>query len=183
MLQRLTRVLRTVLCAALLAASTQTARATDATERAGDQLQFIIPAIGLAATVWYEPGWDGTKQWLQTMIASQAASELLKNAVRERRPNGDCCKSFPSGHTTAAFAGAAFVHQRYGWKIAVPLYAEAAFVGYSRIESKKHYFGDVVAGAALGVGTATYFTKPYGSLQLFPLFGPHGGQLLGKLTF
>ena len=32
----------------------------------------------------------------------------------------------------------------------------------SRVEAKKHYVHDVLAGAALGSVTSFYFTEPYG---------------------
>jgi membrane-associated phospholipid phosphatase len=57
--------------------------------------------------------------------------------------------SFPSGHTTTAFAAAVAVgvlHPRLRW----PLVALAALVGLSRIYLGVHYTFDVLAGAALG---------------------------------
>jgi len=130
-------------------------------EKAGDVLQIAIPAAGLAGTLLYEKGWDGTIQWTESLAVSQTISELLKDVTRERRPNGDCCKSFPSGHATAAFMGASFIHERYGLEYAIPAYVAATFVGYSRVEAKKHYVHDVLAGAALGSVTSFYFTEPY----------------------
>jgi undecaprenyl-diphosphatase len=57
--------------------------------------------------------------------------------------------SFPSGHTTTAFAAAIAVgafHPRLRW----PLIALAALVGLSRVYLGVHYGLDVLAGAALG---------------------------------
>jgi membrane-associated phospholipid phosphatase len=37
----------------------------------------------------------------------------------------------------------------------------ATFVAYSRVESRQHYTHDVVAGAAIGIGSSLAFTRPY----------------------
>ena len=143
--------------------------AKDSIEKAGDVLQIAIPAVGLGGTLFYEKGWDGTVQFAESLATSQAIAEILKDVVHERRPNGGCCKSFPSGHATGAFMGASFIHERYGLKYAIPAYVAATFVGYSRVESKKHYIHDVVAGAALGSATSFYFAKPYKDMTVIPV--------------
>lgn len=63
-------------------------------------------------------------------------------------------KSFPSGHTTLAFATATTISLQYKkWYIAVPAYAWAASVGYSRMRLGRHYPTDVAAGAIVGIGS------------------------------
>ncbi len=61
-------------------------------------------------------------------------------------------KSFPSGHTTAAFAVATVIASEYQSTIWVPIlsYTVAAMSGMSRIYDNKHWASDVVFGAALG---------------------------------
>jgi diacylglycerol kinase family enzyme len=62
--------------------------------------------------------------------------------------------SFPSGHTASAAAFATAVGMelpRLRW----PLAAAASAVGFSRVYTGVHYPGDVLAGAALGIGVAT----------------------------
>jgi len=73
----------------------------------------------------------------------------LKEAVQRTRPSGGNY-SFPSGHTSTAFAAAAVVDHHYGWKASLLAYGTATFVGLSRIDTSKHYLSDVVAGAAVG---------------------------------
>lgn len=64
-------------------------------------------------------------------------------------------KSFPSGHTTLAFATATTLALEYKkWYITVPAFAWAASVGYSRMKLGKHYPTDVGAGIVVGVGSA-----------------------------
>jgi membrane-associated phospholipid phosphatase len=61
--------------------------------------------------------------------------------------------SFPSGHTTAAFATATAISLSYKkWYITVPSFVYAGFVGYSRMRLGVHYPSDVLGGVLVGVG-------------------------------
>lgn len=63
--------------------------------------------------------------------------------------------SFPSGHTSSAFATATSLSLAYPeWYVIVPSYGWAATVGYSRMHLGVHYPSDVIAGAAIGAGCA-----------------------------
>jgi membrane-associated phospholipid phosphatase len=73
----------------------------------------------------------------------------LKQSINRNRPSGGHY-SFPSGHTSSAFAVASVVDHHYGWKASVAAYTAATFIGASRIDSRKHYLSDVVAGATVG---------------------------------
>ncbi len=55
--------------------------------------------------------------------------------THKERPNGACCESFPSGHTSTAFMGMAFIHERYAWKYAVHAYISTAYVGHTRVHA------------------------------------------------
>jgi membrane-associated phospholipid phosphatase len=68
------------------------------------------------------------------------------------KTGGEDCRSFPSGHTAAAFALATVVslqYRRSGWVPAVA-YTLATGVGLSRIGLDKHWASDVFIGAAVG---------------------------------
>jgi membrane-associated phospholipid phosphatase len=91
-----------------------------------------------------------TYDMLDAAIVNFAYTEVLKVAVGRARPNGQDNKSFPSGHTSNAFALAAVSERHYGWKVGVPAYLAAGLVGASRVDVDKHWLSDVVAGATLG---------------------------------
>ncbi len=64
-------------------------------------------------------------------------------------------KSFPSGHTSIAFATAASLSINFKkWYVVVPAYTWATAVGYSRLKLGEHYPTDVLAGAVVGAGSA-----------------------------
>jgi len=62
--------------------------------------------------------------------------------------------SFPSGHTAAAFSCAVTLSNMMT-QIAVPIYALAILIAYSRIYLGTHYPSDVVAGGIIGMGLAS----------------------------
>ncbi|MEP6894106.1 MAG: undecaprenyl-diphosphatase [Chloroflexota bacterium] len=58
--------------------------------------------------------------------------------------------SFPSDHTTLAFAVASFVWQ-FNRKCAIALFGLALLQGFARVYVGAHYPGDVLGGAVLGI--------------------------------
>ena len=71
--------------------------------------------------------------------------------------------SFPSGHTTAAFAAATVFAQEYKDRLWVPIlsYSAASLIGLSRITENAHWASDVFAGAALGYVTGLQVVRNY----------------------
>lgn len=128
---------------------------------AGDVLLGAMPTLALSSTFIWKDGQKGTYQFSKALTATIALSYGLKLVINKERPNGENNNSFPSGHTSVAFASAAFVQKRYGWEFGIPAYLLAGYVGYTRIEANKHDGVDVLAGAAIGVGMSYLFTKRY----------------------
>lgn len=108
---------------------------------------------------------------MQTYAATYLATNLTKVIVKrlrpfnydarflENRPNGDARVSFPSGHSSMAFASAASLyvlldqrHPDQGWASAVGVggFVAATGVATLRVLASKHFPSDVLAGAVLG---------------------------------
>lgn len=134
----------------------QPASAQSTTERTGDILQFAIPAIAYGLT-FHRDDRAGRLQFYRSVVATAVVTHGLKHAINAERPSGGGL-SFPSGHTSSAFQGAAFIHARYGLRPAAPAYLAAAFTGYSRVHAGRHHVRDVLAGAAVGIGASFLFT-------------------------
>lgn len=93
-------------------------------------------------------------------------TQILKKSIRRDRPSTTYPNDFfvyeqrtdfamPSGHTSGAFATATALSLKYPeWYVIVPSYIWASSVGLSRIHLGLHYPTDVLAGAALGAGSA-----------------------------
>lgn len=114
------------------------------------------------------------------LVINTAITQGLKYAINRDRPYAkypalinpyqiDNDPSFPSGHTSTAFATAASLSINFKkWYVVVPAYAWAASVGYSRLYLGQHYPTDVLAGAAIGVGSAylsNWLNKKYFAKQ------------------
>ena len=120
-----------------------------------------------------------------SIILSGMISIGLKHTVNRERPfetypfieqvTSVTTASFPSGHTTHAFALATSVSLVYPeWYIIVPSYVWAGAVGYSRMHLGLHYPTDVLAGAIIGSGSAYLchkinqkMTKKYGGIKFY----------------
>jgi PAP2 superfamily len=95
---------------------------------------------------------------LRAQISSQVIVQSVKLATRRQRPDDSNYHSFPSGHTSSAFATATVLERHFGWKVGVPAYGFAAYVGLARMSANKHHMSDVIMGAAVGIASARAVT-------------------------
>ncbi len=89
-----------------------------------------------------------------SLLVSSIVVLPTKHLVKEERPDGSSYLSFPSGHTATAFATAQFMFREYQDKnlwISLSGYPFAVFTGVYRTLNNKHWVGDVVAGAGIGI--------------------------------
>jgi len=95
------------------------------------------------------------------MVTNGIITYGMKIGFGRERPNGSCCKSFPSGHTSHSFTIAAIAHELYGNQIGSIAYGLATLVAVSRINDNKHYLSDVIFGTALGTVVGRSFAIQY----------------------
>lgn len=101
-----------------------------------------------------------------SLAVNTALTYAVKYSVNRERPYDkypgrlnvpypESSASFPSGHTSIAFATATSLTLKYPkWYVIAPSYFWACSVGYSRMNLGVHYPTDVLAGAVLGAGSA-----------------------------
>ena len=115
---------------------------------------------------------------MKAVIYNYVITEFIKDITHRVRPDNSDDRSFFSGHTSTAFVTSAFLYEEtleyldrsvrnetlnttlkaasfallYGW---------AGYVGYSRIKDNKHYFSDVVTGAAVGTFIGIFMHNLY----------------------
>lgn len=135
------------------------------TDNVGDALKYLVP-LGAAGLSIYHDDIPGLKQLGLTVVVSQGTTEVLKHVIGQPRPDGTGY-GMPSGHASIVFASAGYVHRRYGPWEAVPFYALATVTAWERVHHNHHTTEQVIAGAAVGLASAYFFTDPL----------PDGGRL------
>lgn len=96
-------------------------------------------------------------------VAKEAAGRLRPYETADRsawRAGGD---SFPSVHTSAAFAIGAVLaesgNDRYRWIRRIVGYGVALGTAYRRLDHREHWASDTVAGAAIGIASARFVMR------------------------
>ncbi|MEZ8295944.1 phosphatase PAP2 family protein [Vibrio splendidus] len=173
--------LQIALAVTACALTSNSIHASDSLEKYGDIAQFAIPLTAGAIAVSHGD-WDGVGRLAEGAIYTAIATHTLKFAVDAERPNGGS-HSWPSGHTSAAMQGAAFLQFEYGSQYGIPAYLAAGLVGYSRVDSEHHYWRDVVAGALLATGIQYAVSKKGYSLTVAPFVTGKSSGLLASMSF
>lgn len=161
-LRLLTALILLTLCAPV--------RAKDAFTTYGDVARYALPASALLLTA-AKGDREGFGQFVASSAVTLGLTYGLKFSVDERRPDGGS-HSFPSGHTAAAFLGAAYIHERYGWRWGIPAEIAAGLVAASRVEAKRHFVHDVLAAAAIAHVSAFFLVDHRDDrVTLLPMIG------------
>jgi membrane-associated phospholipid phosphatase len=150
---------------AALSMTAAPAFASDGVKTAGEILRIALP-VAAGGFSLYREDYDGVLQLGVSELFAEGTSLVLQHFIHEQRPDKSDYKSFPSDSAAVSFSAASYLQIRYGWDYGLPAYAVAAFVGYSRVEAKKHHWGDVLAGAVLGWGTSEITTIRYQNVQI-----------------
>jgi membrane-associated phospholipid phosphatase len=101
----------------------------------------------------------------ESLLAAAIISTTVKYSINRTRPyitypylqkaGPGGSPSFPSGHTSDAFATATSLSIAFPkWYIIAPSYLWAGIIAYSRMDLGVHYPSDVLAGAIIGAGTS-----------------------------
>lgn len=149
----------------LVYACAPVAASTTFAEGIGDATGPLV-ALGIAATYFGsgEQAKAKTARVADAALIAVGAAELLKPNLNVD-DDGRHLHSFPSGHAAIAFGTAAAmadVFPKQKWVV----YAGAALVGWSRVESDAHTWRDVLGGAALGLGVGRWSVKSQDGLLL-----------------
>jgi len=112
---------------------------------------------------------------VRAQFVAQGVTQTIKFSAPRTRPDGTAF-SFPSGHTASSFATATVLQREFGWKVGIPAYVGAAWVGASRVQAERHYLSDVVAGATVGIlaGRAVTVGRGDNRFSLAPTMVPGG---------
>ena len=113
---------------------------------------------------------------VRAQLLTQGVTQLVKYSVRRTRPDASSHSSFPSGHTSGAFATATVLQRHYGWKVGGPAFGIASYIATSRLSENKHFLSDLAFGAAIGLVAGRTVTLDRGStrLELAPMATPGG---------
>lgn len=144
--------------------------------------------------------------YLETFWTNRGVTTLFKDVIGRHRPplyradpdadpkmyeeldeDPGNHESFPSGHASGSFAFASYLERavareiglRSRWRIAsfAGLYGIAGYIAWSRVENDKHFFTDIVAGAAQGVAISRLYYRLNHPSEFAPRRAERGSRL------
>ena len=126
----------------------------------GQGVAIAMPVVAGGISL-YKDDYTGLAEMGVDTVLTVGTTYALSHIVREERPNHSDFHSFPSNTEGLAFAPAAYLWDRYGWRYGLPAYAAAGFVAYSRVDAGEHHWWDVVTSAAIGWTYSELFTTRF----------------------
>jgi len=138
----------------------------------------------------------------EAFLAANAVGMVVKYSAGRSRPYAEDGKrsfspfsfktsrsSFPSGHTTGAFAVASVFASGYSsaW-VGAAAYGAASAAGLQRVYSDKHWASDVFFGAVLGAAAGRAVVRlsagrASDAVRLYPVYGPGFSGALTSVKF
>ena len=160
--------------------------------------QFLLGTMGVGLVFKNEKLKRASWRAIKTAVVSGLVTEMLKSFTHRKRPNkgegpyvfegphwtsGNT--SFPSGHSTAAWAVATVFATEFSEHKYVPwiAYSLAAVTSWSRVYDEKHWASDVVLGALIGYVTGKLFTKTLFKKDSRVTLLPTLGKSVGVMAF
>jgi len=128
----------------------------------GDAMQYLLPLSAYVGTAIAKDK-EGAIMFTESLVTQGVIIGIGKEVASKFRPNGDSTKSFPSGHSGAAFSGASFLYTRYGRVYGIPAYVLAALTAASRVNADAHHVDDVLAGMSVGLFSNWFWVSPHES--------------------
>lgn len=125
-----------------------------------DEVLRFVPAVALVGMKAFGVE-SRTEKWSELIVRSAASTAIMglsveatKRLVGRVRPDGSDDRSFPSGHSAAAFLTASLFAKEYGhlspW-YSVGAYGMATSTALLRRINDHHWMGDVMVGAGIGI--------------------------------
>jgi len=154
---------------------------------------YAADALGIKGkNHWF----DQTKNLAISIIVTDFITAKLKKLTKKTRPNGGkVAHSFPSAHSSLAFANATVLYEEFidtSPTFAYTGYGFAVATGSLRLMNNAHWLSDVMVGAAIGIVVTklVYLLDPIikwnpfkdtNNLVLIPKFDDEGyGLILSK---
>jgi hypothetical protein len=166
-----------------------------------DDLQDALPTVAVVGATWLyagivddSAGHQEVWNMLEAGGLSTGTTYVVKFAARREDPyqtsdpnewfkSGG--KSFPSEHTSAAFAVGTVLaesgNDEYRWLRRLLGYGLGAATAYERLKHNQHWLSDTVAGAAIGNATAHFVLNRHAEVEngsRFALVPVAGGVML-----
>lgn len=124
-----------------------------------DEVLRFAPALALVGMKTF--GIESRTPWGRMLVSDAlslgimgVAVESTKRLTKRVRPDGSNDRSFPSGHTAAAFVTATMFAKEYGWRspwYSVGAYTTATTTALLRRVNDKHWMSDLLVGAGIGI--------------------------------
>jgi membrane-associated phospholipid phosphatase len=124
--------------------------------RADDYLTFVpavFPYIIKLTDPYYESSYLAVSLKLSSAaLLAHGVTQAIKYLTKVQRPNNGSSFSFPSGHTSVAFALAAVTSResKTPW-VSTLSYTLATSTALLRLANNEHWLSDVIAGAGVGI--------------------------------